>query len=88
MKISSFYGISILMFEGYFPGVPHFHARYGQSYVIVAIGSLEVLQGRGNFPSRALAFTCEWAAAKHDALMADWSLLEQNQNPKRIAGLR
>nr|WP_302143144.1 DUF4160 domain-containing protein [Halomonas alkalicola] len=38
---------------------PHFHAYYGDHEVIIAIQTLELMEGR--LPKRALAMVLEWA---------------------------
>ncbi|MFO7675012.1 MAG: DUF4160 domain-containing protein [bacterium] len=44
-KISEFYGIAIYVYyREHLP--PHFHARYGDGEVLVAIEDLSVLRGR------------------------------------------
>lgn len=39
---------------------PHFHARYGEHEVLIAIGGPRVLEGQ--LPPRALGLVIEWAA--------------------------
>jgi len=68
-RISSFYGIVIAMYYAEH-GRPHFHARYAQHDVSVAINDLEILGG--SLPSRALALVREWAAAHRDELQENW----------------
>ena len=56
--MSEFFGIVIALFYAdHAP--PHFHARYGEHEVLVAIDSLDVI--RGGLPRRALALVLEWA---------------------------
>jgi phosphomannomutase len=40
---------------------PHFHARYGESKVEIAIGTLSVLAGK--LPPRAMGLVMEWPVA-------------------------
>jgi hypothetical protein len=83
-EISRFFGIVIRMhFEDHRP--PHFHAAYGEFEAEVAIGRLEILDGR--LPSRALGLTMEWAAQHRDELMMDWELASTRQPLRRIAPL-
>ena len=58
-EISRFFGIIIAMFyDEHNP--PHFHARYGEYRVEIAIDTLSVLVGR--LPPRVLGLVIEWAA--------------------------
>jgi hypothetical protein len=57
-EISRFYGIVVAMFyNDHEP--PHFHVRYGAARALVAIDTLELLQGR--LPPRAHGLVMEWA---------------------------
>jgi phosphomannomutase len=61
---------------------PHFHARYGECKVEIAIKTLSVLAGK--LPPRAMGLVMEWASRHQDELMADWELACQNAELKRI----
>jgi uncharacterized protein DUF4160 len=68
-RISSFYGISILMyFNDHDP--PHFHAEYGEHRARIGIGSLEPLDA--GLPSRATHLIREWATLHRLELMLNW----------------
>lgn len=68
-RISSFYGIVILMyFDDHNP--PHFHAEYGESQARIGISDLELMDE--GLPSRALRLVLEWAALHRDELMQNW----------------
>ena len=83
--ISVFYGIVIQMFwNDHAP--PHFHALYGEFEALIAIPSLQVMEGE--LPRRAMALVLEWAELRRDALMEDWELCSKKQMPLRIAPLR
>lgn len=82
--ISSFFGIMILMYWREH-GAPHFHARYGEHEAVIAIQTLEVLDGR--LPSRALAMVLEWAFAHREELMTNWRLCEAMSRPEPISPL-
>ena len=71
-------------FEDHHP--PPFPAIYGEFEVEVAIGRLEVLDGR--LPSRALGLTIEWAAQHQDELRVDWELASTRKSLRRIDPLR
>ncbi len=68
-EISRFFGIIITInFFDHAP--PHFHARYGDQTVSIAILDLAILQG--NMRPRALALVMEWAALHQTAILVDW----------------
>ncbi len=68
-RISSFYGIVIVMYFHDHPP-PHFHARYGEQEAQVSISSGEILNG--SLPRRALALVGEWVELHRAELEADW----------------
>lgn len=68
-RVSEFYGISIYLYYREHPP-PHFHAMYGGSQALVAIETLEVLEGR--LPPRAMGLVIEWAALRRDDLRRAW----------------
>ena len=83
-EISRFFGIIIAMFfDEHNP--PHFHARYGDCKVEVAIETLSVLAGK--FPPRALGLVMEWAALHREELQEDWELARVRSQLKKIAPL-
>jgi hypothetical protein len=83
-EISRFLGIIIAMFYNEH-NPPHFHARYGEYKIEIAIQTLSVLAGK--LPPRAMGLVMEWASRHQDELMADWELARQNAELKRIAPL-
>lgn len=79
-----FYGILIQMFwQDHAP--PHFHALYGEHEVLIAIRTLEVVQG--DMPRRALALVLEWAQEHRAELLENWELCTHNQALKAIRPL-
>jgi hypothetical protein len=81
--ICKFLGITISMFwDDHVP--PHFHARYGEYEITVAILTGVV---QGSFPKRALRHVLEWHDLHKDELMEDWELCRQSDSPKPIAPL-
>ena len=68
-RISSFYGIVVAMYYEEH-GRPHFHARFAEHDVSIAIDGLDVLQG--SFPAKKLALVREWADIHRDELRANW----------------
>lgn len=83
-EISRFFGILIAMYYNDHPP-PHFHARYGDQEVIIAIETGEVLAGR--IPPRAIGLVEEWRALHKTELLEDWRLAEQREPLTRIAPL-
>ncbi len=80
-EISRFLGIIIAMFYNEH-NPPHFHARYGEYKVEIAIQTLSVLAGK--LPPRAMGLVMEWASRHQDELMADWQLARQHAELKSI----
>ena len=82
--LSIFYGIVIYIYwSDHNP--PHIHARYAGEEMVVAIGSLDVLEG--SLPKRASAMVLEWMREHQDELAAAWDLASRNIPPARIAPL-
>jgi hypothetical protein len=73
-RISSFYGIVIVMYFDDHPP-PHFHARYGEHEAQVAIATGEVIHGL--LPRSASKLVKEWAALHRDELLDDWQRAER-----------
>jgi hypothetical protein len=70
-RVSTFYGIAIYMYyNDHAP--PHFHAIYGESEAVFAIGHLQVLEG--DVPPRVRALVVEWGRLHNDELIEDWNL--------------
>jgi hypothetical protein len=66
-------------------GPPHFHAYYGDDVAVIAIDTLEIIEGR--LPRRALALAVEWAQQHRAELREDWRLAEVHQTLKPIPPL-
>jgi hypothetical protein len=82
--ISEFYGIFIRMyFMDHAP--PHFHASYGEFEAVIAIETLDVVEG--NLPRRALSFVTEWALQHREELQKDWDLCAARKSPHPIRPL-
>ena len=83
-EICRFFGIVITMyFDEHNP--PHFHARYGDCKMEVAIGNFSVLAGK--FPPRALGLVMEWAVQHRDELLEDWELARKRSELRKISPL-
>lgn len=73
--ISAFFGILIRMYyDDHNP--PHFHAYYGEHEAIIAIQTLEIMEGK--LPKRALAMVLEWTVEHRQELLEDWERAEQH----------
>jgi hypothetical protein len=76
-RVSTFYGVVIYMYwnERDHP-VAHFHAYHaGRRASVSADG--DVLAG--SLESRALQFVREWAALRHDEILANWERARRNE---------
>jgi len=83
-EISRFLGIVIAMYyNDHAP--PHFHARYGDREIRVAIENGDILSGA--FPKRAQQLVLEWLDLHRDELMQDWKLAEQRKPLRKIEPL-
>lgn len=80
-EISRFLGIIIAMYYNEH-GPPHFHARYGDAQVEIAIETLSVLAGK--LPPRAIGLVMEWASRHQEELMVDWELARQQAELRKI----
>lgn len=82
--ISMFYGVIIKMNLGEY-NFPHFHAKY-QSFE--AVFDLEGNVIKGFLPKKQQAFVEAWIVIHEDELLANWHLLEKNEEIHTIAPLR
>jgi hypothetical protein len=73
-RISRFFGIVIAL-NHRDHGPPHFHARYDQHEALIALETLDAIEGW--LPKRAHALVLEWAAQHRAELMADWERARQ-----------
>lgn len=79
-RISSFYGITILMFFGDH-NPPHFHARYGGHSARVGLDGT-ILQGK--LPRRAARLVREWASIHSEELVGSWDRAVNHEPPGKI----
>lgn len=63
----------------------HFHARYGEHEVVIAIETLSIL--KGHFPPRALGLVMEWASLNQIELKNDWKKVLKQEPLKKIKPL-
>ena len=83
--ICTFFGILIRMFfNEHSP--PHFHAEYGEFKAVIAIQSLEVMEGK--LPRRALELVLDWAELHQTELIEDWELCRKHVEPHPIEPLQ
>jgi hypothetical protein len=68
-RICAFQGIAIFMFFKDH-GPPHFHARYGEYKMKMAIDTLAVVDG--SLPPRQIRLVREWAMQHRADLMENW----------------
>ena len=83
-EISRFFGIIVAMYYNDH-GPPHFHARYGDSVVRIAIEDGRVLSGE--FPRRATGLVLEWLELHRDELREVWLLAKQRKPLMKITPL-
>lgn len=83
--ISMFYGILIQMYWDEH-ALPHFHAIYGEYKAAIDIKNLTILEG--SLPRRATQLVLDWAELHQQALLEDWDLCQDKQQPKPITPLK
>ena len=83
-----FYGIIVCLYfkDNKQHNKPHFHVRYQQDEVIVAIPGGKVLDG--SIPSNKMKLLEAWIEIHKDELVADWELALAGQQPYKIEPLR
>ena len=87
-SISLFYGIIIQMyfFDIKQHKLPHFHAKYQNFSIVVAIATGEILEG--DFPPSKLKLVMAWLEIHREDLAADWNLAVEGQQVFQIEPLR
>ncbi len=60
-------------------GIPHFHAIYGEFSAVLAIQTLETLEG--DLPPRCQRLVKEWATRYQTELLEMWNRQEFRQLP-------
>jgi hypothetical protein len=86
--ISMFYGIIVMMyfFDADRHHLPHVHVKYGEFTAVIAIGSLDVLQG--SLPNNKLRLILAWMEIHRDELLANWELAINGESLFRIDPLK
>jgi len=80
-EVCRFAGIIISIY-GADHNPPHFHARYAEFQIRIAISDLTVLRGR--FPSSQFDVLLEWAEHHRNDLMDAWIEAQRGRKPKKI----
>jgi hypothetical protein len=82
--LSSFYGIKIYMYWGdHAP--PHFHATAEGIWVVIAIRTLETLEG--GLSPRHMELVLQWAGMHQTEIMEAWELCSTHKHPAKITPL-
>jgi uncharacterized protein DUF4160 len=82
--VSDFFGIAIAMCASD-RAPPHLHARYDGHEALIAIDTLECVDGW--LPKRAYALVLEWAAQHRAELRANWERAVKGVRPERVIPL-
>ena len=77
-KVMGLFDLTINIFSGDHPP-PHFHVIYGDFNALIAITSLEVIEG--DLPSRAEKMVIEWAALYQSELLNMWNTQDFRKLP-------
>ncbi len=86
--ISMFYGLMISLFyeDGDRHHLPHIHVRYQGMRASIAIDSGDVLAGQ--IPPKQLKLVQAWIELHKDELLANWQLVNEGEEPYKIAPLQ
>ena len=68
-EISRYLGIRVFIRYRDHPP-PHFHVRYGEDSAIIAIETMQILEGR--FPARVYGLITEWGMLHRALLRENW----------------
>lgn len=82
--LSKLYGIEVHIRWNDHPP-PYFHVFYAGSKTSIAIGTLEIIDGR--LPRRARVLVIEWALSHRPELRAAWQKACRSENPGTIEPL-
>jgi hypothetical protein len=83
-EICRFFGIIIAVFYEDHPP-PHFHVRYGSQQAIIAIETLQMLEGR--LSPRVLGLVVEWAMMHRSEIRRAWDQARRREAIDPIAPL-
>ncbi|MBI5471136.1 MAG: DUF4160 domain-containing protein [Ignavibacteriae bacterium] len=75
-RISTFYGIVIMMFYNDHPPA-HFHVKYGDHRARIEIDTLEYLTGK--LPQRVRSLVMEWATMHRGELRRNWETAKEGK---------
>jgi len=79
--VSEFFGIAVAMYQTD-RAPPHFHVRHERHEALIAIDTLEFVDGW--LPRRAYALVLEWAAQHRPELRANWDRARQGLTVERV----
>ena len=82
--VSEFFGIAIAMYQTD-RAPPHFHATYERHEALIAIETLEFIDGW--LPKRAYVLVLEWAAQHRAELRANWDRARRGLPLERVVPL-
>ena len=82
--VSEFFGIAIAMYQTD-RAPPHFHASYERHEALIAIDTLEFVDGW--LPKRAYALVLEWSAQHRAELRANWDRTRRGLPLERVVPL-
>lgn len=87
-ELSRFFGIIITMYAEIAGqhSRPHFHARYQDFNVVIAIDEIEKLAGQ--FPIKQFRLVLAWAELHQEELIENWGLLQQGKGISKIEPLK
>lgn len=83
-EISRFLGIVIRMYL-LEHNPPHFHAHYNEHEAVIAIDTLEIMEGK--LPPRVLGLVIEWAELHQEELAENWKRLRETGEFAKIEPL-
>jgi desulfoferrodoxin (superoxide reductase-like protein) len=86
--ISMFYGLMISLFyeDNDRPHLPHIHVRYQGERASIAIETGDLLAGK--LPPKQIKLVQAWIELHQDELLANWQLVNEGEEPYKIAPLQ
>lgn len=64
---------------------PHIHAYHGEHVAVYAIDKIDLIAG--GLPKKEQRLVEAWVEIYQEALLADWTLLQQGKTPRPIPPL-
>jgi desulfoferrodoxin (superoxide reductase-like protein) len=86
--ISMFYGVMVSLFyeDNDRHHLPHIHVRYQGERASIAIETGELLAGK--LPPKQIKLVQAWIELHKDELLANWQLVNEGEEPYKIAPLQ